>query len=117
MAKSNTKIIYEEKEDILYLSKCKKVKASIEIEDFIIDIDMDGYVSGIEVLNASENLQISPAKLKQIEKAKMNIIYKPNYVYIFLLLKLKKEKKEVALPLTISLGHPKVKKEVVFVKS
>ena len=47
MAKTNTKIVYDEEEDILSLSKNRKVKASIDIGDFIIDIDHKGYVTGI----------------------------------------------------------------------
>ena len=68
MAKSNTKIIYEKKEDILYLSKGKAAKASIEVGDFIIDIDFEGFVSAIEILNAGENLNISSEILEKINK-------------------------------------------------
>ena len=59
MAKSNTKIVYDEEEDILFLSKSRKVKASIDVGDFVIDVDTSGFISGIEILNASENLKIS----------------------------------------------------------
>jgi len=111
MAKSNTKIIYNENEDILYLSRGKPAKASIEVGDFIIDIDFQGFVSAIEILNASENLNIEPEILEEIDKAKMSVVYKPNYLYILLVLSLKEKEKEIAIPLTVDLGHKQVERE------
>ena len=93
MAKVNTKISYDEEEDILSLSKSRKVKASIDIGDFVIDIDHKGFVTGIEILNASENLKLSEEQLKDIQKASMAITYKPNYVYISLVMIFKDKEK------------------------
>ena len=42
------RIDYDEEEDILFLSKGNKVKQSIDIGDFILDIDHKGNVTGIE---------------------------------------------------------------------
>jgi len=111
MAKSNTKIIYDDEEDILFLSKGKKVKASINIGDFVIDISTDGFVSGIEILNASENLKFTEEQLKGLQQASMIVTYKPNYVCIILVMKIKQMEKDVTIPLTIDLGHGAIKKE------
>lgn len=111
MAKGNTKIIYEKEEDILYLSRGKSAKASIEVGDFIIDIDFKGFVSAVEILNASENLNISSEILEKINNARMSVVYKPNYIYIVLVLKLKDKEKEIAIPLTVDLGHKQVERE------
>ena len=111
MAKINTKIIYDKEEDILYLSKERKVKASIEIGDFILDVDMDDFISGIEILNASENLDISPEYLESIQKASMQVTYKPNYAHILLVFAFKDKEIRVPVPLTIDLGHGEVKTE------
>ena len=117
MAKNNTKIIYEENEDILSLWRGRPSKASIEIGDFIIDIDSYGYVSGLEILNVSENLDIQPNFLEKIENISMSVLYKPNYVYIMLKVKLIDKEKEISIPLTINLGHKKVEKEqIIFSK-
>lgn len=117
MAKSNTKIIYDKEEDILYLSRGKPAKASIEVGDFVIDIDFKDFVSAIEVLNASENLNIEPETLDKISKASMSIVYKPNYLFIMLALNLENKEKEIAIPLTIDLGHKQVRKEeTIFVR-
>ncbi|MBU0628491.1 MAG: DUF2283 domain-containing protein [Nanoarchaeota archaeon] len=108
MAKADTKIIYDEEEDILSLSRSRKIKASIDIGDFIIDIDHDGFVAGIEILNASENLKISADQLKDLRKASMAVTYKPNYVYITLVMLFKDKEKDLAIPLTVDLGHMSV---------
>ena len=50
MAKNNAKIDYDFEEDILNLSRGRSSKASLEIGDFILDIDFDGFVSFLEVL-------------------------------------------------------------------
>lgn len=115
MAKSDTKIIYEEDEDILVLSKDKAVKASIDIGEFVIDIDANGFIVGIEILNASESVKLPVEKLKEIQKASMFVTYKPNHVYIYLLLKFEEKEKDIAIPLAIDLGHGKIKtQETVF---
>jgi len=109
MAKSNTKIDYDKEEDILFLSKGRKVKASIDIGDFIIDVGMDGFITGIEILNASENLKLSEKQLVSLQEASMLVTYKPNYVVIYLVMKLKEKEKDITIPLTVDLGHGSVR--------
>ena len=105
MAKVNTKIIYDKEEDILFLSKQRKVQASIDIGDFVIDVDRNGFVTGMEILNASENLKLSPKQLAYLQKANMVVTYKPNYVYIYLVLLFEKKEKDITIPLAVDLGH------------
>jgi len=111
MAKGTTKVDYDEEEDILFLSKGRKVKASIEIGDFIIDVDLNGFVSGIEILNASENLSLSEDQLKELNEASMVVTYKPKYVYISLFMRFKEKEKDIAIPLMLDLGHGSVIRE------
>jgi len=111
MAKSTKEINYDKEEDILFFSMKRKVKASIDIGDFIIDIDNKGFVSGIEILNASENLNISQRKLENMQNALMNVTYKPKYVYISLVIKFKDKEKDITIPLTVDLGHGSVRTE------
>lgn len=99
------KIDYDQEEDILFLSSERKIKSSIDIGDFIVDIDMKGFVAGIEILNASENLKIPEDKLKELKKASMSVTYKPNYVYISLIMQFKDQEKDITIPLTLDLGH------------
>lgn len=113
MAKVSTKMIYDKDEDILFLSKGRKIKASIDIGDFVIDVDMNGFIAGIEILNASENLNMSSKMLKELQEASMSVTYKPNYVRVTLLMRFKKEKKDVTIPLKVDLGHGSVKTESI----
>ena len=103
------KISYGGEEDILSLSRGRKVKASIDIGDFIIDVDASGFVSGIEILNASENLKIPEEQLKELHEASMSVTYKPNYVYINVFMKFAKKEKDIAIPLTVDLGHGSIR--------
>lgn len=118
MAKSITEISYEKDKDILSLWKEKTSQVSIEVGDFIIDIDSRGFVAGLEILNASENLNLPSEFLAKIERASMSVLYKQNYVLIMLAIKVKDKDKAVSIPLTIALGHKKpFKEEVIFVKN
>src|SRR3989344_2692614 len=111
MAKINTKMKYDSEEDILSLSKNIKVEASIDVGDFIVDIDHKGFVVGIEILNASQNIGMTESQLTSLETASMNVTYKPNYVYIVIFMKLKEKEKDIAIPLTLDLGHGSIKTE------
>jgi uncharacterized protein YuzE len=105
MAKSNTEIKYDQGEDILWISKGKKVKASIDVGDFILDVDGDGFIVGLEILNASENLKITEDQLNTLQKASMVVTYKPKYAYISLIIHLGDKEKDITIPLTVNLGH------------
>lgn len=113
MAKNNAEIKYDSKEDILSFWRGKPSQASVEIGDFIIDIDSQGYISGLEILNVSENFNIKPGFLDKLQSASMSVIYKPSYVYILLKVKLLEGDKEVSIPLTIDLGHKKIEREQI----
>ncbi len=108
MAGSCAKMNYDSKEDIFSLSKNKKVKASIDLGDYIIDIDHKGFVAGIEILNASTNLRLKSEELTEIKKGAMLVTYKPKQVYISLVLKYKQKVKDITIPLAVDLGHRNV---------
>ena len=117
MAKINTKISYNNEEDILNLSKGNPSQASIEVGDFILDIDFNGFVSSIEVLNASETLGLSKEMLNNIDKACTSVIYKPNYLFIGVIFSIKGADRDIRIPLTIDLGHKQIEKqEICFVR-
>ena len=115
MAKQIKTIDYDFDNDIFFISNGKKVKASLDIGDFILDIDYNNFICGIEVMDASENLGVVKNNLKNIQGIKMSVTYKTNHAYVLLILSFKKEDKEVniQIPLTINLGHKMPKKEVL----
>ena len=115
MARQIKTIDYDYENDIFSVSNGDKVKASLDIGDFILDVSHYNLVCGIEIMDASENLGVSKEVLGNIQNMKMSVTYKTNHVYVLLMIVFKKEGKEVniPIPLTISLGHKEPKKEVL----
>jgi len=105
MAQYTKKMMYDDEEDILFLSKGQRVKSSIDVGDFIIDLDAKGFISGIEILNASENLKLPKEQLKSLKEASLSVTYNPSCVYIYLIMKFKDKEKDITIPLTVDLGH------------
>ena len=115
MARQIKTIDYDSENDIFFISDGEKVKASLDIGEFILDVNHDNLICGIEIMDASENLGVSKEVLSNIQNMKMSITYKTNHVYVLLVITFKKEDKEVniTIPLTIGLGHKEPKKDVL----
>jgi uncharacterized protein YuzE len=115
MARQIKTIDYDADNDIFFISDGEKVKASLDIGDFVLDVSHKNLICGIEIMDASENLGINKADLKHIQNIKMSVTYKTNYVYVLLIVAFKKNEKEVnvPIPLTLNLGHKTPRKEVL----
>ena len=115
MAKKITKIEYDSENDIFFISNGDKVKTSLDIGDFVLDINQKNLICGLEVMDASENLGVSKDVLNGIKNIKMSVSYKTNHVYVLLIMMFKKKGKEInmPIPLSLSLGHKKPQKEVL----
>ena len=115
MARQIKTIDYDSENDIFFLSNVDKVKASVDIGDFILDISHDNLVCGIEIMDASENLGVSKEVLKNVENMKMSVTYKTNHAHVLLMIHFKKEDKRVnvPIPLTLDLGHKVPMKEIL----
>ena len=115
MARQIKTIDYDSDNDIFSISNGDKVKASLDIGDFILDVSHDNLVCGIEIIDASENLGVPKEVLKNIQNMKMSVTYKTNHVYVLLMIVFKEDGKEVniPIPLTISLGHKEPLKEML----
>ena len=83
-------VSYEKIDDILYVGKKGKVKFSVDVSlpsgDLIVDIGFDGYVKGIEIMNASDFFSLKREELAKIKHGKLNIVYGPSYVAVSILL-------------------------------
>lgn len=103
---AKTKIIdYDLKEDTLYIS-ARKASSSIEVGDYILDLDCKGFITGIEVLNAAENLNVSKNALSTISKVDFVIRYKPDYVAMLVKMHLPAKPQETMnLVIPVRLGH------------
>src|SRR3989304_1164049 len=107
MARQIKTIDYDAGNDIFFISDGEKVKASLDIGDFVLDVSHSNLICGIEIMGASENLGISKEMLKDIRSIKMSVTYKKDHVYVLLMMVFKKEGREVnvPIPLTLDLGH------------
>ena len=115
MARQIKTIDYDLDNDIFFVSNGDKVKFSLDIGDFVLDVNHDNLICGMEIINASGNLGINREILGSIKSMKMSVTYKTNHVYVLLMMTFKKEDKEVniTLPLTLNLGHKIPKQEVL----
>lgn len=115
MAKKITTINYDLENDIFFLSNGEKVKTSLDIGDFVLDINHQNLICGIEIMDASENMGINKSFFKDVKNIKMSINYKTNNVYVLLMISFNKNKKDVniQIPLTLKLGHKTPTKEIL----
>jgi len=115
MAKQIETIDYDLENDIFFISNGEKVKASLDIGDFILDVNHNNFICGMEIMNATENLGINKEEMKKINNIKMSINYKTNHVYVLLMIVFVKKEKEVniQIPLTLNLGHKTPVKEML----
>jgi uncharacterized protein YuzE len=75
-------VSYNSEDDILFFTKGKPSKYSIEIADFILDVDNKDSLVGIEILNASQALGIPKRLLASLEYAKVKTEATPNALYV-----------------------------------
>ncbi|MBW2966322.1 DUF2283 domain-containing protein [Candidatus Woesearchaeota archaeon] len=99
---------YDYENDSLFLYDPKsKSKASIEIDDFIIDLNNKKEITGIELLNASKffkgldlDLKVDKSLLKEIKECKIDIVPKNNFIVIKFMI-LFESKKQLVTPVYI----------------
>jgi len=115
MAKEIKTIDYDSDNDIFFISDGEKVKASLDVGDFVLDVNHENMISGIEVQDASENLGIDKGVLENIKSMKMSVSYKTNNVYVLLMISFNNSEKDVnvQIPLTLDLGHKVPQKEML----
>ena len=80
MAKQIKTIDYDSDNDIFFISDGEGVKASLDIGDFVLDVSHKNLITGIEIMNASENLGVSKEVLENVKSMKMSVHYQTNYV-------------------------------------
>ena len=115
MARQIKTIDYDSENDIFFISNGDKVKVSIDIGDFVLDVNHSNLICGMEIMDASENLGVGKDVLKSVHNMKMSVSYKTNHVYVLLMISFKEGGRDVnvPIPLTLSLGHKTPRKEVL----
>jgi len=115
MASPIKTIDYDSDNDILFISNGEKVKASLDIGDFVLDVSHDNLICGIEIMDASTNLGISKENLSDIKSMEMSVNYKTNNILVLLRIMFKQGNKmvNIPIPLSIGLGHRAPKQELL----
>lgn len=78
---SNAVVVYDKEFDNLYIHKNReKSEHSLQVSsNFIIDIDHEEKVVGLEILNASKVLKVSKEDLSGVKAAQMSVLSNPKY--------------------------------------
>jgi len=74
--------MYDSEEDILFFSKGRASKGTLEIGDFVIDIDAKGDLTAIEIFNASKIFNVSKKILSMMKSARLKVQSTPNAMYL-----------------------------------
>ena len=103
---------YDEENDILFIHKKDKIKGSVDIADFIVDLSTDEKVVGLEIMNATEHLEklgvTSPKEvLKNISGARLRAFYRQDGVVIYFSIAstLAKEEISSSIAMPIAVGR------------
>ena len=100
---------YDSLGDSLYIKKSgSKVKNSIEIGDeYVLDIDYNGHIIGVEIFNASKKFGIKRSLLKKIDKVNLVSKFSRNFlVFIYIHIpNMKVSQHTITLPKAISIHN------------
>lgn len=87
---------YDFDEDILFFKiKNRDYEKSIEIENFVIDFDKEGFIAGIQVFDASRLLGVSKKQLKTLNDWQLEAKIEENRLFFNLKFQVKEENKIV----------------------
>ena len=68
-AKGNGEMNYDYSNDILFFKvKDRIYDRSIELEDIVLDIDNEGYITGIQIFGASKMFSVDKNTLRNVQK-------------------------------------------------
>jgi uncharacterized protein YuzE len=107
MPKNSIRFSYDELNDVLSVyHRDTSVSGSIKLGDFVLDLDKNRNVNGIELFNASD--AFPKVMLKDISKAIITQKKRANYVLvgIFLVSNHKEKEVEVMLPSKAEMENP-----------
>lgn len=111
-------IKYDWELDILTFRKSDdEIKKSIDIQNVLLDLNSNGLVVGIEILDISKFCGVSKTILNNITKSKVEIKYCPKELLMKIILFYRKEQEKIILPLMAELNHKGLSQKMVFAAS
>jgi uncharacterized protein YuzE len=72
-AKGKGEYDYDYQNDILFFKiKNRIYEKSVEMDDVVVDVDKEGYITGIQIFGASKLLRINRFALKNVKEFELN---------------------------------------------
>ena len=72
-AKGKGQIDYDYQEDVLFFkTKGREYSESIDLDDVVVDIDQEGYITGIQIFEATKLFKLSKEILRNIKQMEFN---------------------------------------------
>lgn len=110
------KISYDRENDILYIHQGERARDSLPVGEFIVEFSGDNSVVGLEVLNASENInvflddEISPEDFENIVEARLSYRESHGMGIIFLVMVIERngERREEKVHVNMPSAAPQV---------
>lgn len=102
-------IDYDEKHDIFYiLRKNKEVSHSVDLEDFVVDLDKNNEIVGLEIFGISKLTNIPKKHFNKLQSAKLVKSYRRNgeIIALYLILQFKIKSKIQKVQQGLYFGNP-----------
>ena len=104
-------IDYDKEHDIFYILKKKREKDvvhSVDLEDFVVDLDKENHVVGVEIIGMSKMLNIPKKYFDNLKNAKLIVSYRRGrqIIAIYLLLQFKAGSKIQEIKQALYFGNP-----------
>ena len=95
-ARGNGEVDYDYVHDIiLFKIKEREYFKSIEFEDIVLDIDKEGFITGIQIFNASNMFKVEKESLKEIKNWNFEIKVEDNVIFVQLAFEIIKRNKVI----------------------
>ncbi len=95
-AKGKGKSDYDYANDILFFKvKDREYDHSIELQDIVLDVDKKGYVTGIQIFDASTMFTVDKDSLRNIQKWEFNVKIEGRIIFVQLMFEMIRRNKVV----------------------
>ncbi len=93
-ADGNGEVDYDEENDILFFKiKNREYAKSIELNDLVLDVDAEGFVTGLQIFDASKLFHLDPESLQDVQRWEFHIKVENKVVSVQLTFDLQKDNK------------------------
>ena len=95
-AKGKGVVSYDYKEDTLFFkTKDREYQKSIEFDDIVVDIDKEGYITGIQLFGASKLFNLNKIALRDVKGWEFHTKAQGNVITINLIFNVKRRNKSI----------------------